>query len=180
MEERRMVSEDQLEALIAKRLKERQEIISEAVTALKPELDRMSREIASANHIKRTLGSQIRTLSRAVRTTNLELRQHSALRGHPGTEAEITEIKQELEQGEELMQQFGITDLSTEQRKAFPAVLKAFVVTSDEQLKQEADDRKRQAWIHVGSSFLSALLGAVAAATGFIAWLSAHPIKASP
>lgn len=173
-----MVSEAELEQLIAKRLKERQEIISEAVTALKPHLDRMSDEIASANHIKQTLGRDINRLSREVRATNRGLAEHVALPGHPGTHAIVLEIQKDLERGEDLMDEFGISDLSAEQRAAFPSVLKAFVVTSAEQKKAERQAERRQVWIHLATSFMSALVTAIVVITGFVAWLAAHPLAA--
>jgi hypothetical protein len=170
-----MVSEQELEQLIAKRLKERQEIINEAVGALRPELDRMSREIASANHIKQTLGKQVLELTREVRKTNLELTNHAALKAHPGTAADIAEIREELAEGEGIMQEFGIKDLSAEQRKAFPSVLKGFVVKREEERKEQQTELRRQAWIHVGSSFISALLGAATTAAAVIGWIATHP-----
>ena len=174
-----MVSEQELEGLIAKRLKERQEIINEAVNALKPELKAMRDEIAAANHVKQTLGRDINRLSREVRATNRELTQHVALAGHPGTEAAVAEIKEEMDKGEELMQDFGINDMSAEQRRAFPVVLKTFVNAGEQSKKQDRMAERRRVWIQLLTSFVSAVVTAVVVISAFLAWLAAHPLVVS-
>jgi septal ring factor EnvC (AmiA/AmiB activator) len=180
MSEGRTFSEAEVEHLVAKRLKERQEIIAETVSALKPHLERMSDEIASANHIKQTLGRDINRLSREVRATNRQLTQHMALAGHPGTITEIGEIKEDLERSEELMHELGVNDLSADQRRVFPAVLKSYVMTGEEQQKADRRSARRQVWIHLATSFLSALVTAIVVVSGFIAWLASHHIRVGP
>ena len=176
MTEPRMVSEQELESLISKRLKERQEIINEAVKALRPELAAMREEIAAANHIKQTLGRDINRLSREVRATNRQLTQHAALPGHPGTEAAVAQIKEEMEKGEDLMEEFGISDMSTEQRRAFPVVLKTFITAGEQAKKQDRMSERRQVWIHLAASFMSALVTAIVVISAFLAWISQHPL----
>lgn len=159
-----MVSEEDLEQLVAKRLKERKEIINEAVGALRPELDAMRREISAANHVKRELGGQMKSLAREVRKTNIELLRHASLQSHSGTEAELASIRAELEEGNALIEEFGINELSAEQKRAFPSVLKSFVTSRDQDREDARKENRRQTWIHALSAFGAAIAGAVSAA----------------
>lgn len=171
MAERRLVSEAELGALVAKRLKERQEIIGEAVISLKPELDRMTREISAANHIKRTLGKQISALERSVRQTNAKLDTHTSLAMHGGTAGVLGRLTETVE----VIGELGVNTLSQEQRKALPAVLEEHVRTREDKKDADRHERQRQNWMNVFATFASSVAGAVAAAAAILAWLSTHP-----
>jgi len=172
MADGRMVSEAELEALVEKRLKERHGIINEALGALKPDLDRMVREIASANHIKRTLGRQIASLDRSIKKTALALDVHTQLAWHVGT----TGILDRLSKNAEVIGELGVNTLSQEQRKALPAVLEEHVHRREERREDDRKAQRRQVFIHLASSFLSALVTAIVVVTGFVAWLSARGV----
>lgn len=151
-----MVSEAELEAIVAKRVKERAEIISDALAALKPELDNMSDQIAAANHVKEELKGELEELNAAVTLSQRRMEEHARLTWHPAAQ--------------QLMADFNIAALSLEEKKALPEVLEEHVSQQRNRVKAE----RRQVWIHLATSFLSAVVTAVVILTSFLAWLAAH------
>jgi len=169
----RLVTDEQLEELVAQRIKDRQGIIDEVVTALKPELEGMRREISSANHVKRTLGRQLTGLTALVRQSNAELRTHSALPFHPQGADLVDDLSEESRKGLELIEQFGVAELSLEQKQALPEVLDEHVRMKQERRQGDRRERNKQAWLLVVSQFVGAIAGALVAAASIVAYLHA-------
>jgi len=74
----------------------------------------------------------------------------------------------------EVIGELGVDTLSQEQRKALPAVLEEHVWAREEHREDDRKEQRRQVWIHLATSFLSALVTAIVVVTGFVAWLSTH------
>lgn len=146
----RMVTDDQLEALVAKRLKERQEFINEAVTALKPELDRMSRQIQAANHVKRTIGKQIAGLSDLVRQTNTKIEVHAVAPSHEVIDATFKDL--------------GVDEMSLDQKQSLLEITADHVRTRDDRVVMDRRRIDRRAWLHLALTFVATLVGAAVAA----------------
>ena len=172
----RPVSDEEIERIVAKRLKERQEVVAEIAAAIKPELARMSKEISDANHIKRTLGRQIANLERMVLKTNIAIDTHAQLAWHAGT----TGILDRLTKSVEVVGELGVDALSQEQRKALPAVLEGYVRTREERKEEDGAEKRRQAWLQAVGAAGGALAGAIAAFIALIAYLSTHPPGGHP
>jgi len=169
----RFVTDEQLEELVTQRLKDRQGIIDEVVTALKPELEGMRREISSANHVKRTLGRQLTGLTVLVKQSNAEMRTHAALPFHPQGADIVGDLSEESSKGLELIEQFGIAELSLEQKQALPEVLEEHVRMKQERRQVDRRERRKQAWLLVASQFVGAIAGALVAAASIVAYLHA-------
>lgn len=157
----RLVTDDQLEALVAKRLKERAEIISEAVTALKPELDRMSKQIQAANHVKRTIGKQITGLTALVKQTNSKLELHAVAPSHEVIGATFQEL--------------GINEMSLEQKQALGEMTEQHVRTRDSRVELDRRGGRRRSLLQLGLTFVATLAGALVAATTIAAFLGHKP-----
>jgi len=181
----RVVTDEQLDDLVEQRmsvaLAERKKVVEEVVAALQPQLERIRREAASANHVKRTLGRQLSRLEGLVKQTNAELGRHVVLAAHPGTADTIERMTDALEKGEELTEQFGVGDLSLEQKKALPGMLKNYVNDQvDRQKLDRRNDRRLTFWLVMATAGGS-LAGAVLAAIAVVAYLSAvHVGGATP
>jgi hypothetical protein len=176
----RIVSDEELEQLLAKRLAERKEIINEAVSALEPKLEQLRREISAANHIKGTLGRQLNRLERAVLQTNAELGKHVVLPSHPGEADTIARFEEALDKGEQLTAQFGVEALSLEQKQALPGMLQAYVTDQvDRQKLDRRRDRQMTVWLVVATAGGS-IAGAVLAAIAVVAYLSSVHLGGTP
>ena len=173
---RRMVSEAELEAIVAKRLKERADVIAEVKAALKPELEQMSDRIDDSNHVKQVMTSQIRELkdelkgelvelNAAVRLSQRRIEEHARLNAHPGDPAV------------EAIKDLGLPGLSLEEKKALPAVLEQHVRTQDDRAEIDRRHIDRRAWLHLVLTFGATLIGA---AVGAVTIAAAFGIKAHP
>ena len=171
-----MVSEEDLEQLVAKRLKERKEIINEAVTALEPTLEGLRKEISAANHVKLPLGRQLTRVERLLRQTMAEVRAHADLPFHPAGSDTIETLTAEAQKGLELLEQFGVEDLSLEQKQALPEVLDEHVRNKQERAAGDRRASDRLNATHALSALMSAILTAIAMSGGLYVYLSTHPI----
>lgn len=168
----RTYTDEELEELFDQRLKQRKDLITEAVGALRPELEGMRKEISSANHVKRTLGRQLTALSRLVQQTNAELGRHVVLPAHPGTAEAIARMEDVLDKGEALTEEFGVEQLSLEQKQALPGMLRDYVNDQVERKKLDRRDSRRRAWLQVASAFAGSVAGAIAATVSILTYLA--------
>jgi len=168
----RLVTDEQLDILVEQRMAERRKVAEEVVAILEPKLEGIRREAATANHVKRTLGRQLARLERLVTATNGQLIAHSAMAAHPGTAEVIGRMEEALEKGEDLAEQFGVQDLSLEQKQALPAVLKNAV---NDQVDRQKGDRRakgRAVWIQLASTVVASVAGAIVAAAAILSLIA--------
>jgi hypothetical protein len=122
--------------------------------------------------VKRTLGRQLASLERLVKQTNAELGKHVILAAHPGTADTIDRMNDALDKGEEMTRQFGVEDLSLEQKQALPGMLKSYVNDQIDRKKLDRRNDRRLTWWLVISTAGGSLAGAVLAAIAVVAFLS--------
>lgn len=149
-------SDADVDRIVAKRLTEAQQ--ANVVEALSKELTAIRREIASANHIKRTLGKQIAELATLVRG-------HLALPMHAGTAEKFTQLERNFQEAE---QEFGLDNLTPEERAAFPTVVRT-VLAGQKRVNDKA--REDQAHAEEDSRFwqkVAAIAGAISVLMGFL------------
>lgn len=180
----RVVTDEQLDELVEQRMAaamaERKKVVEEVVAALQPQLEGIRKEAASANHVKRTLGRQLASLERLVKQTNAELGKHVVLPSHPGTQDAIERITEVIEKGEEISEQFGIENLSLEQKQALPGMLRNYVSEGLERKKLDRRrDRRMTIWM-VATTAAGSLAGAILAAIAVVAYLSSVHVGGTP
>lgn len=146
----RVVTEEQLEALVAKRLRERAEFINEAVAALRPEIEAMTKQIAAANHVKKELGGQISELATLVKATNSKLELHAMPPSHEVIGATFREL--------------GVDQMSLEQKQVLGEITEQAVRTRDNRVELDRRSDRRRSWIQLGLTFVATLVGAAVGA----------------
>ncbi len=162
-----MWNEAEVEAELERRLKKQKEVVADAVESLRPELREMSERIQDSNHVKAELkeefGSQLRqtnlslkTLTDEVRATNSRLEAHAGQRTHAGVASLITE--------------FGVDNMSLEQKQALAGVLGAAV-------RDGQGAARRAAWIGFSTQVVSAVAGAVVALAAVLALMANGTIQ---
>lgn len=170
----RTVTDEQLEALVNKRLAERKEAIAEVLSELQPTLDGMRREIANANHIKRTLGRQLTRVENLVTQTAAEVRTHAQLPFHPAGTETIQNLTTDAQQGIELLEQFGVENLSLEEKQALPSVLGGYVRDKkDRKTLERRQDRRIALWLFIATG-AGSVFGGILAGVAVIAFLASH------
>lgn len=123
----RTYSEAELARILQARLREQAD--SMALDGLKAELNRMTKSIVDANHIKREIGAQMTDLS--------------------------TTVKAHIAQANQNWARFGVNDVSDEHAETFPEMLASFVVAREREAS-EADRRAgrkewyEQTWTRIG------------------------------
>lgn len=176
----RTVTDEQLEQLVSKRVAERKEVLAEVVAELEPALEAMRREIAGANHVKRTLGRQLARLTGLVEQTNAQLQAHIALPAHSGTQSQIDHIRQELDNGTQLAEEFGLDNTSLEERQALPEVLGEHVREKKERKTLDRRSDRRMTVYLVVATAAGSLFGGLLAAIALIAWISSQHLTGGP
>lgn len=168
----RYVTDEQLDVLVEQRMAERRKVVEEVVAALQPVLDGIRKEASSANHVKRTLGRELANLTRQVKQTNAELGKHVVMAAHPGTADAIDRMEEALDKGEQLTEQFGVEDLSLEQKQALPGLLREYV--TDQVGRQKGDRRatQRAVWIQMISTVVASLAGAIVAVAAILSLIA--------
>lgn len=158
-------SDADIDRIVGKRLAEREQ--ANIVDALSKELTSIRREIASANHVKRTLGKQLAELNDLVRA-------HVKQPMHPGTAERFLELEQSFQKAEV---EFGLENLTPEERAAFPTVVRtvlaaqARVNEQKQQEKEHAEDDTRH-WQKVAAICAAvAVAVSILSATGIFTWL---------
>lgn len=172
MGEPRVVTEEELEVLVEQRLAERKKVVEEVVAALQPQLEGIRKEAASANHVKRTLGRQLSSLERLVKQTNAELGKHVVLPAHPGTQATIERMDEALDKGEQMAEQFGIENLSLEQKQALPGMLRNYVNEGIDRQKGDRRANRQAVWIQLASTVVASVAGAVVALAAILSLMA--------
>lgn len=154
-------SNEEIDEVVAKRLAERKEIINQAVAALQPTLEAMRREIAGANHVKRSIGRQVTRLAKATEETNRQLQAHISL---------VSEMQQKLVRIEREVDEFGLPRMTIEERAAAPEMLRAWLAGSRSAIFREELVRHLQP---AGRLLLAGFLTALAS---FSAYLVLHHV----
>ncbi len=165
----RLVTDEQLDVLVEQRMSERRKVVEEVVTALQPLLEGIRKEASSANHVKRTLGRELASLTRQVKQTNAELGKHVVLAAHPGTAEVIDRMEEALDKGEQLTEQFGIEDLSLEQKQSLPGMLSAFITERVDRQKGDRRSTRRAGTYQLIATVVASVAGAVVAVAAILA-----------
>jgi hypothetical protein len=183
----RLVTDEQLDDLVEQRmaaaLAERRKVAEEVVSMLQPELEGIRQEAHNANGIKRTLGRQLTRLERAVinlatdvKQARAELKGHAELPFHTEGAETITRLTQQSQMGLELLEEFGVEDLSLDQKRALPEVLDEHVRNKQARAVGDRRASDRLNATHALSALVSAILTAIAMGGGLYVYLSTHPI----
>lgn len=139
---RRMYSEAEFAVKVKEAVAEKKAAQAEVMAFIRPELDRMTNSIDSANHLKATLGQQLEEVKRLQQETNTKLQAH-------------------IERSQELREEFGVDGLTKEQRAAAPEMLKAYVDGERSAIFwQELRKRVRPAGVLWGTFFTAIAAGA--------------------
>jgi len=163
MSGQRVVTDEQLDDLVEQRMAERRKVVEEVVAALQPLLEGIRREASSANHVKRTLGRELANLTRQVKQTNAELGKHMVLAAHPGTAEVIDRMEDALDKGEQLTEQFGVDELSLEQKQALPGLLKEYVTDQLDRQKGDRRSTRRASLYQLVATTVASVAGAIVA-----------------
>jgi hypothetical protein len=164
----RTVTDEQLDILVEQRMAERRKVAEEVVAILEPKLEGIWREAATANHVKRTLGRQLTNLERLVKQTNAELGKHVILSAHPGTADVIDRMEEALDKGEQLTEQFGVEDLSLEQKQALPGILREYVTDQVDRQKGDRRSSRRAGMYQLVATIVASVAGAVVAVAAIL------------
>ncbi len=167
----RTYTEDELEQEISRRGEAQKDLIADVINALTPKLEGLRGEIHAANGLKRAFGGKLTRLTNAVEATNKSLQTHVSLEGHPGTTAKFLQVDRRLDEFDDLGEEFGIADLSREQKQAVPAVLKAFLVSRQQRREEDRLQRRRDPYWLIGATLIGSLAGAVTQHIHFPSWL---------
>lgn len=146
-----LYTQNQVEEIVFKRLKERQQV--ELLNGLKSQLEDMRDAIVNANHIKSTLGKQLEDLDRLVRT---HIEQ---------TRAKFEEIDKKLSDDE-----LGIDNLTPEERAAFPVALRG-LLQGQQRARAQAMSEVRRWQIWAAGATVGLLVVTILSSAGVFSWI---------